>query len=144
MKLIHFFEKIDDMDMGDVIKDFYKSDAKQFKGKSKKKRRQMAIAAKLSADEGVEESGCLGKQIKKGKSKKSESVEESFKHYKVKHKKSGKEYKVTAMHDKSAKEKARAKDVESTISQKNLEVKLNLLKYGAEFFICGAMKSAPK
>ena len=33
MKLIHFFEKIDDMDMGDVIKDFYKSDAKQFKGK---------------------------------------------------------------------------------------------------------------
>ena len=53
------------MDMGDVIKDFYKSDAKQFKGKSKKKRRQMAIAAKLSADEGVEESGCLGKQIKK-------------------------------------------------------------------------------
>ena len=42
------------------------------------------------------------------------------------------------------KEKARAKDVESTISQKNLEVKLNLLKYGAEFFICGAMKSAPK
>ena len=53
MKLIHFFEKIDDMDMGDVIKDFYKSDAKQFKGKSKKKRRQMAIAAKLSADESV-------------------------------------------------------------------------------------------
>ena len=42
------------------------------------------------------------------------------------------------------KEKAREKDVERTISQKNLEVKLNLLKYGAEFFICGAMKSAPK
>ena len=38
-------------DMGDVIKDFYKSDAPQFKGKSKKKRRQMAIAAKLSANE---------------------------------------------------------------------------------------------
>ena len=37
-------------DMGDVIKDFYKSDAPQFKGKSKKKRRQMAIAAKLSAE----------------------------------------------------------------------------------------------
>ena len=194
MKLIHFFEKIDDMKMGDVIKDFYKSDAPQFKGKSKKKRRDMAIAAKLSADEGVEESGCLGKQIKKGKAKKSESfdpraeqsredqayeelvdaydkggeeglckaigcsmeeldqemsefardhnlhmdddrdeiihgyieqlvddadwkdhgeqdmeMEESFKHFKVKHKKSGKEYKITAMHDKSAKEKARAK-----------------------------------
>jgi len=53
MKLLHFFEKIDDMDMGDVIKDFYKSDAPQFKGKSKKKRRQMAIAAKLSANESV-------------------------------------------------------------------------------------------
>ena len=36
--------------MGDVIKDFYKSDAPQFKGKSKKKRREMAIAAKLSAE----------------------------------------------------------------------------------------------
>ena len=69
MKLIHFFEKIDDMDMGDVIKDFYKSDAPQFKGKSKKKRRDMAIAAKLSADESVQEGGCLGKQIKKGKKK---------------------------------------------------------------------------
>ena len=109
MKLSNFFEKIDKMDMGDVIKDFYKSDAPQFKGKSKKKRRDMAIAAKLSAEESVDESGCLGKQIKKGKAKKkSESVEESFKHYKVKHKKSGKEYKITAMHDKSAKEKARA------------------------------------
>ena len=37
-------------DMGDWIKDFYKSDAPQFKGKSKEKRRQMAIAAKLSAE----------------------------------------------------------------------------------------------
>ena len=36
--------------MGDVIKDFYKSDAPQFKGKSKAKRRQMAIAAKLSQE----------------------------------------------------------------------------------------------
>lgn len=34
--------------MGDVIDDFQKSDAPQFKGKSKAKRRQMAIAAKLS------------------------------------------------------------------------------------------------
>ena len=39
-------------DMGDVIKDFYKSKAPQFKGKSKKKRREMAIAAKLSAERG--------------------------------------------------------------------------------------------
>ena len=41
-------------DMGDVVKDFYKSDAPQFKGKSKKKRREMAIAAKLSAEESFE------------------------------------------------------------------------------------------
>lgn len=38
--------------MGDVIKDFQESDAPQFQGKSKEKRRQMAIAAKLSADRG--------------------------------------------------------------------------------------------
>ena len=38
--------------MGDVIKDFYKSKAPQFKGRSKTKRRQMAIAAKLSAERG--------------------------------------------------------------------------------------------
>ena len=35
-------------DVGDVVKDFYKSDAPQFKGKSKEKRRQMAIALNLS------------------------------------------------------------------------------------------------
>lgn len=38
-------------DMGEVIKDFRKSDAPQFKGKSKEKRREMAIAAKLSSEE---------------------------------------------------------------------------------------------
>jgi hypothetical protein len=37
-------------DMGDVIKDFEKSDAPQFAGKSKEKRRQMAVAAKLGAE----------------------------------------------------------------------------------------------
>jgi hypothetical protein len=36
--------------MGTVIKDFKKSDAPQFKGKSTEKRRQMAIAAKLGAE----------------------------------------------------------------------------------------------
>jgi len=36
-------------DMGDVITDFYKSDAPQFEGKTKEKRREMAVAAKLSA-----------------------------------------------------------------------------------------------
>jgi len=51
MRLQDFLnEKISDMDMADVIKDFYKSDAPQFKGKSKKKRRQMAIAAKLNTE----------------------------------------------------------------------------------------------
>ena len=35
--------------MGDVVKDFYKSDAPQFAGRSKSKRRQMAVAAKLGA-----------------------------------------------------------------------------------------------
>ena len=46
-------EKIDmeKADMGDVIKDFQDSDAPQFKGKSKEKRRQMAIAAKLDAED---------------------------------------------------------------------------------------------
>jgi len=44
-------------DMGDVIDDFYKSDAPQFKGKSKKKRREMAIAAKLEAERGPQNEG---------------------------------------------------------------------------------------
>lgn len=39
-------------DMGTVIKDFRKSDAPQFKGKSKAKKTQMAIAAKLTAERG--------------------------------------------------------------------------------------------
>jgi len=46
-------EKIEDMSMGEVIKDFQNSDDPRFKGKSKKKRREMAIAAKM-ATEGVE------------------------------------------------------------------------------------------
>jgi len=41
--------------MGDVIRDFYTSDAPQFKGRSKAKRREMAIAAKLEAEGGVKE-----------------------------------------------------------------------------------------
>jgi hypothetical protein len=36
--------------MGTVIKDFYKSDAPQFKGMTKEKRRKMAVAAKLTAE----------------------------------------------------------------------------------------------
>ena len=40
-------------DMGKWIDDFQKSDAPQFKGKSKEKRRQMAIAAKYGAERDV-------------------------------------------------------------------------------------------
>lgn len=47
-------------DMGDVVKDFYKSDAPQFKGKTKKERRMMAIAAKLTAERGGKK---LGEQV---------------------------------------------------------------------------------
>ena len=47
-------------DMGDVIKDFQTSDAPQFKGKSKEKLRQMAIAAKLTAERGGKK---LGEQM---------------------------------------------------------------------------------
>ena len=42
-------------DMGTWIKDFYNSDAPQFKGKSKDERRKMAIAAKLSANESLDD-----------------------------------------------------------------------------------------
>ena len=43
-------EKLDkDADAGDYVKDFQDSDAPQFKGKSKKKKQQMAIAAYLDA-----------------------------------------------------------------------------------------------
>ena len=54
------------------------------------------------------ESGCLGKQIKKGKAKKkSESVDESFQYYDVRHKPSGKVYKrIAALSQASAKTKA--------------------------------------
>ena len=50
-------EKIDiaKADMGDVVKDFRKSDAPQFKGKSNKKKQEMAVAAKLATEETEEE-----------------------------------------------------------------------------------------
>lgn len=41
-------------DMGTWVKDFQDSDAPQFKGKSQKKRQQMAIAAKLAAERNEE------------------------------------------------------------------------------------------
>ena len=55
-------------DMGEVIKDFKKSDAPQFKGKSEEKKRQMAIAAKLTAERGgkkLGESSVPGKPAEK-------------------------------------------------------------------------------
>ncbi len=50
-------EKIDmkKSSMGDVIKDFRKSNAPQFKGKSDKKKQQMAIAAKLDTEDSMSE-----------------------------------------------------------------------------------------
>ena len=45
-------EKLDkDATAGDYVKDFQKSDAPQFKGKSKKKKQKMAIAAYLDAQD---------------------------------------------------------------------------------------------
>ena len=52
-------------DAGDYVKDFTKSKAPQFKGKSKKKRKEMAIAAYLSKkDEAKEPSKGTGKKPK--------------------------------------------------------------------------------
>jgi hypothetical protein len=49
------FEVLDkNADMGDYIDDFEKSDSPQFKGKSKEKRKDMAIAAYLSRNEQME------------------------------------------------------------------------------------------
>ena len=42
-----------DADAGDYVKDFRKSDAPQFKGKSDKKKQKMAIAAYLDSKEEV-------------------------------------------------------------------------------------------
>jgi hypothetical protein len=68
-------EKLDmkKTEMGDVIKDFQTSDAPQFKGKSKEKRRQMAIAAKLTADRGGKK---LGEEIV---TERDEKIETKFK-----------------------------------------------------------------
>ena len=55
--------------MGDVIKDFQSSDAPQFKGKSDKKKKEMAIAAKLSKEEFEDEGYGGTKKWKKGQNK---------------------------------------------------------------------------
>jgi hypothetical protein len=51
-------------DMGEVIKDFRNSDAPQFKGKSKEKKREMAIAAKLNTEE--TEDGLKDRRMERG------------------------------------------------------------------------------
>ena len=50
--------------IGSYIKDFKKSKAPQFKGKSEKKRRDMAIAASLDAKRGPQEAKLAGNSIK--------------------------------------------------------------------------------
>ena len=50
--------------IGSYIKDFKKSKAPQFKGKSEKKRREMAIAAYLDAKRGPQEAKLMGNTIK--------------------------------------------------------------------------------
>ena len=50
--------------IGSYIKDFKKSKAPQFKGKSVKKRRDMAIAAYLDAKRGPQESKLAGNSLK--------------------------------------------------------------------------------
>ena len=52
-------------DMGDYIDDFEKSDAPQFKGKSKEKRKDMAIAAYLDKNEEVELDEKIAALVKK-------------------------------------------------------------------------------
>ena len=47
-----------DADAGDYVKDFKKSDAPQFKGKSDKKKEKMAVAAYLDSKEEVKEENC--------------------------------------------------------------------------------------
>ncbi len=70
--------------MGAVIKDFQNSDAPQFKGKSDKKRREMAIAAKLSKEENEDDDpvGKSKKNSKKDKVNLKPKMDETMKNYK--------------------------------------------------------------
>ena len=82
-----FFEGIDieKASMGAVIKDFQDSDAPQFNGKSDKKRKEMAIAAKLAADrnESVKEDEKDDpKSKKKDKINLKPKMDETMKNYK--------------------------------------------------------------
>jgi hypothetical protein len=61
-------------DIGDVVKDFRTSDAPQFKGKSKKKRHQMAIAAALTARRGGRKLGEEYSDENQNKNKKTKEI----------------------------------------------------------------------
>ena len=71
---------IEKASMGAVIKDFQDSDAPQFKGKSDKKRKEMAIAAKLSKEEKEETDDPKSK--KKDKINLKPKMDETMKKYK--------------------------------------------------------------
>jgi hypothetical protein len=75
---------IDKASMGAVIKDFQNSDAPQFKGKSDKKRKEMAIAAKLSKEENEDDDpvGKSKKNSKKDKINLKPKMDETMKNYK--------------------------------------------------------------
>jgi hypothetical protein len=67
LKIVNEKINLNKASMGDVIKDFYTSDAPQFKGKSKEKRRDMALAAKLEAERAAKEgseTGCGDQPIR--------------------------------------------------------------------------------
>ena len=63
--------------MGDWVKDFQDSDAPQFKGKSKEKKRQMAVAAKLGAerDAGMREAAELDEAFGQGQQVNGKNIE---------------------------------------------------------------------
>jgi hypothetical protein len=75
---------IEKASMGAVIKDFQDSDAPQFKGKSDKKRKEMAIAAKLSKEENEDDDpvGKSKKNPKKDKINLKPKMDETMKNYK--------------------------------------------------------------
>ena len=86
-------------DMGDVIKDFKKSDAPQFAGKSDEKRREMAIAAKLQAERGGKKTyrefvELLAPQIEEGSEDEQEVTENAFDYKNIKGQTSSGKYDV--------------------------------------------------
>jgi len=88
-------------DMGNVIKDFYKSKAPQFKGKSKEKRREMAIAAKLTAERGPQNESKYARYDKEAAKHKEQDARMKY----------GKSYKEFMSKAKESKDKLRPGEV---------------------------------